>query len=171
LNLGYADKEGNIGYMLAGTYPKRKRGHTGAFAVLGTGQWDWQGFAEDEEKPSAFNMEKGYFVETNFRVVPVGFPHVLGGDYGSYQRQKRAIEIIEQALATSGPTLTTDLLKQIQLDSKSLYFVDSLKKSVLPLIVNSIDPSNAQLLNKLLNWDGVFRYGAVEPTLSEGMRL
>ena len=51
VNLVYADRSGNIGYVLGSRVPLRARGHgRGPFAGW-TGEDEWQGYLEPGEKP------------------------------------------------------------------------------------------------------------------------
>lgn len=61
-NFVYADIKGNIGYVAPGNYPIRQPGHTGEYPVLGTGEFDWQGFIPSEDVPQVYNPESGYWL-------------------------------------------------------------------------------------------------------------
>jgi acyl-homoserine lactone acylase PvdQ len=70
-NWAYIDSD-NIAYQLSGAHPVRAKGTSGDFPVLGTGQYDWQGFDPDQftmktltvdQRPHAINQR--YLVSWN----------------------------------------------------------------------------------------------------------
>lgn len=65
INWYYADKNGNIGYVHTGHYPKRKVGHDSRLPVSGTGEWDWDGMQSFEDNPKVYNPESGYIANWN----------------------------------------------------------------------------------------------------------
>lgn len=65
INWYYADKDGNIGYVHTGHYPKRKVGHDSRLPVVGTGEWDWEGMQSFDHNPKVYNPESGYIANWN----------------------------------------------------------------------------------------------------------
>lgn len=93
LNLGYADKNGNIGWQFTASPPIRKSGG-GALPVPGwTGQHEWTGFIPFEKLPFDYNPEKGY--TASFNNEPGNAPYHLT-NYYLFERAIRFEEIIRE---------------------------------------------------------------------------
>ena len=93
-NFVYADIEGNIGYIMAGHVPLRKKG-TGLTPVPGwTGEFDWAGDIPFEELPQVDNPKCGYVVTANNPVVGPDYPHHITWDWMSSARAQRIEELI-----------------------------------------------------------------------------
>jgi acyl-homoserine lactone acylase PvdQ len=56
-NWGYVDAD-HIAYQLSGAYPQRAAGTSPDFPVLGTGEYDWQGFDADRNLMSTVPLDK-----------------------------------------------------------------------------------------------------------------
>ena len=88
-NLVYADVEGNIGWQVAGLTPIRKA-WSGLLPVPGAaGAYEWQGFLPASELPGDFNPSRHYLATANHNILPPGYPHELGFDWGSPTRFRR----------------------------------------------------------------------------------
>ena len=93
-NLVYADVEGNIGWQVAGLTPVRK-GWSGLLPVPGAeGTYEWQGFLPAAELPSAFNPPRHFLATANNDILPPGYPHELGYDWGDPTRALRIAEVL-----------------------------------------------------------------------------
>ncbi len=69
-NIVYADVDGTIGFIAAGTVPIRRKGD-GWMPVPGwTGEYDWTGFIPFAALPSGLNPPSGHFVSANNKIVP-----------------------------------------------------------------------------------------------------
>lgn len=66
-NQYYADRRGNIGYIQAGRYPIRAKGHNIQLPTSGTGDMEWQGIQPFEDHAHIFNPEQGYLANWNNR--------------------------------------------------------------------------------------------------------
>ena len=145
-NYVYADVEGNIGYIAPGLYPIRQPGHTGEYPVLGTGEFDWQGFIPAEDVPQLYNPESGYIVTANNRIAPDNYPYAINGDFAPSYRAERITELIE-----SKEQLSLEDMQEIQLDTVSLVYRD-----FKPLI-EQLEPTSERAekwQQRLLNWNG-----------------
>lgn len=67
INFYYMDNAGNLGYTHGGRYPNRAPGHDSRLPVDGSGQWDWQGYLNYQENPSARNPAGNYLANWNNR--------------------------------------------------------------------------------------------------------
>ena len=89
LNLVYADRMENIGYVLASRIPVRK-GEQGNGPFPGwTGEHEWTGYLSAKEKPLLFNPARGFVATANNRVVGPDYPHYLSDDYSTGFRAAR----------------------------------------------------------------------------------
>ncbi len=145
-NFVYADIEGNIGYIAPGLYPIRQAGHTGKYPVLGTGEFDWQGFIPTEDIPQLYNPESGYIVTANNQLTPYNYPYEINGSFVEPYRAERITELIE-----SKEKLSLEDMKAIQLDRVSLLYRD-----FKPLL-EQLEPTSElaqEWQHRLLRWDG-----------------
>ena len=118
-NIVYADTKGNIGYIAPGQYPIRQPGHTGEFAVPGTGELDWQGFIPTEEVPQVQNPESGFIVTANNKITPDNYPYEINGEFAPGYRAERITELIK-----SKDKLSFEDMQEFQLDTVSLLYQD-----------------------------------------------
>lgn len=96
-NVMYAERGGDIGFMLTGLIPKRRAGD-GWMPVAGAlGEFDWDGFLPFEDKPAARNPSRGWMANANNRVVDASFPAFLSRDWDPPLRAER----IESQLAAA----------------------------------------------------------------------
>ncbi len=145
-NFVYADIEGNIGYIAPGLYPIRQPGHTGEYPVLGTGEFDWQGFIPTEDIPNLYNPESGYIVTANNQLTPDNYPYEINGIFAEPLRAERITELIE-----SQEKLSLEDMKAIQFDRVSLLYRD-----FKPLL-EELEPTSElaqEWQHRLLDWDG-----------------
>ncbi len=162
LNIGYADVEGNIGFWTTGKIPVRGKGDGNVPAPGWTGEYDWVGEVPFEEMPHAFNPAKGYFINTNNKVVDDDYPHFLGNIWMNGYRARR----IEQML-TAKERLTLDDHAAMQVDVTSLpgqEFVAALEG------FQSDDPDAALALRLLREWDFRLTPDTVGGTVYEVVR-
>ena len=114
LNIGYADKEGNIGWQFTAAPPIRKKGD-GSLPVPGwTGEYDWQGFVPYEELPFDFNPESGYVASFNNDPGNVSY-HLT-----NYYLFERAIRFRQIMKTRPKQKVTFEELKSMQLDTVSM---------------------------------------------------
>lgn len=163
-NFVYADRAGNIGYLMPGRIPIRPAGADGLVPVPGwTGTFEWQGFLHPDALPTAFNPPRGYIVTANNRVVPEGYPHYLGDDYDPGFRALRITSLLEEK-----PRLDLEDLARIQQDVTSLLaqrFVAAWQD------VRIGDPALATLFEEVKRWDGQVTADSRPALLYEGLLL
>jgi penicillin amidase len=91
LNVLLADKDGHIGWTIAGRVPRRV-GLTGKFsrswAHHGIG---WEGYLSGLELPSVVDPTVGFLVNANQRMLGREYPRPLGHDYSSGYRANRIL--------------------------------------------------------------------------------
>jgi penicillin G amidase len=88
-NFVYADNEGNIGYIMAGQIPIRKKGNGLLPSPGWNGEYDWEGLIPFEELPQTDNPECGYIVTANNPVVDRKFKYYISWDWMNPVRAHR----------------------------------------------------------------------------------
>jgi penicillin amidase len=93
LGVGYADKDGNIGWQFTASPPIRKN-HDGTFPVPGwVDDFEWSGFVPQEKLPYDYNPPAGYIA--SFNNDPGNAPYHLT-NYYLFERATRFAEIMEE---------------------------------------------------------------------------
>ncbi len=67
INWYYADRSGNIGYVLTGSYPQRHPQHDNRLPVSGVGDREWVGRRPFSSNPQVFNPASGFIANWNNR--------------------------------------------------------------------------------------------------------
>ncbi|WP_086794420.1 penicillin acylase family protein [Streptomyces thermovulgaris] len=149
-NLVYADTEGNIGYTLPGRIPVRGKGDGSLPAPGWDPEYDWTGYIEPEELPYEYNPERGYIVTANQAVIdPKNYPYTLTTDWGYGTRSRRITDLIQQKIDGGGKISTEDM-RQMQLDNSS-----AIANLLVPKLLNiDIEDEDVRQAQKLLEgWD------------------
>ncbi|MDQ0749092.1 penicillin amidase [Streptomyces africanus] len=150
-NLVYADTQDNIGYTLPGRIPKRSQDDDGSVPAPG---WDpkyrWTGYIDQDALPYEYNPDRGYIVTANQAVVdPDKYPYTLTKDWGYGTRSQRITDLIQSKIKDGGK-ISTDDMRQMQLDNSS-----EIARLLVPTLLK-IDPENKDVreAQKLLEgWD------------------
>ncbi len=150
-NLIYADTQDNIGYTLPGKIPTRPQGDDGSIPAPG---WDpkyrWTGYIKQDELPYEYNPKRGYIVTANQAVIdPDKYPYTLTTDWGYGTRSQRISDLIQSKIKDGGK-VSTDDMRQMQLDNSS-----EIARLLVPTLLK-IDPENKDVreAQKLLEgWD------------------
>ncbi|MFT5164073.1 MAG: penicillin amidase, partial [Alteromonadaceae bacterium] len=155
LNMLYADKQGNIGYVGAGQIPLRNKGN-GELPVSGWNEENrWRGVVPPAQWPQVYNPPQGYIVSANNKVVGDDYPYFISQDWAPGARASRITELlqnkIDSAANQSGPLLTIADMGEIQADTLSLP-----AKKLLPQLTAVIaqDSRQQEALDLLQAWDG-----------------
>ncbi|MEU2743456.1 penicillin acylase family protein [Streptomyces sp. NPDC007095] len=150
-NLIYADTNDNIGYQLPGKIPTRSKGDDGSLPSPG---WDskytWTGYIKQSELPYEYNPKRGYIVTANQAVVDKDkYPYTLTTDWGYGTRSQRITDLIE-AKIKGGGKISTDDMRQMQLDDSS-----EIAKLIVPKLLKiDVADKNVRDAQKLLEgWD------------------
>ena len=119
MNLLYADRAGNIGYLGAGRLPIRQQGE-GTVPVPGwDGLHEWSGQVPPAHWPQAYNPPSGYLVSANNRVGGPDYPYFISHNWASPARARRIEQLLRQRI-DAGHKLTPDDMKRIQGDTLDL---------------------------------------------------
>ncbi len=83
-NWGYANRDG-IGFFSSGYLPVRAEGLDRRLPTLGTGEYEWLGFLEQDQHPHADSHPTNRLLNWNNQAAP-GFMHADNNLYGSVHR-------------------------------------------------------------------------------------
>jgi len=147
MNLAYADREGKIGYILAGRIPVRSQGHGQGPFEGWTGINEWMGYLSPDKKPFLLDPPKGFLVTANNRIVGPDYPYYISVDYSAGFRAERIHEMLSEKKRVSKADCRT-----MQGDLKSLSAVKFVKA------LNGIRVKSTEarvLMERLHSWDCV----------------
>jgi Protein related to penicillin acylase len=114
-NFVYADVDGNIGYIMAGTIPIRARGQAILPVPGWSGEYEWIGTIPFDELPQTYNPEQHFVATANNRVINDDYPYYITNEWHTGYRAQRISDLI-----TSGKKLTRADMAAIQNDQYSL---------------------------------------------------
>jgi penicillin amidase len=161
LNFVYADREGNIGYTLAGKIPRRAEAPT----LLPLEGWemknDWHGYIPFAELPRLYNPPEGVVATANNRIADETYRYYLSHLYEPPPRIRR----IEQLLGAR-EKLSTEDLSAMQLDDVSLHakeFIEVIRDDLTDLTRD--DELTQEAAKRLLSWDGKCSEHSVEAAI------
>ncbi len=118
-NVIYADKAGNIGYVMAGAIPIRAKGQALLPSPGWTGEYEWTGLIPFDELPQSYNPEQHFIVTANNRVVDDTYPYYITNEWLNGYRAQRITDLLTQK-----PKLTPSDMARIQADQYSLPAVE-----------------------------------------------
>ncbi len=158
-NLIYGDKEGNIGYVMAGTIPIRAKGQHLLPLPGWTGEYEWIGFIPFEELPQTYNPEQHFIVTANNRVVDDTYPYYITNEWLNGYRAQRIRDLL-----TSKGKLKLEDMARIQGDQYSLPAVE-----IVPhmLRVQGATPLEKAALDVLRTWNFVLAPDSVPASIYE----
>src|SRR5947199_2791177 len=157
-NLVYADVDGNIGWQVAGLTPVRK-GWSGLLPVPGAGEYEWQGFLPAAELPSAFNPARHFLATANNNILPPGYPHELGFDWGEPTRALRIAEVLG-----AGGKFTIADFERLQYEE-----VSPVARALVKILgeARGVSPELRPWVDRLTRWDGTVARGSAAAALYE----
>jgi penicillin amidase len=118
-NAVYADRDGNIGYIMAGAIPVRIQGQHLLPTPGWTGEYEWIGFIPFDKLPQTFNPEQHFIVTANNRVVNDDYPYYITNEWLNGYRAQR----IRDLLLSKGKLAPADMAT-IQADQYALPAVE-----------------------------------------------
>ncbi len=150
LNMLYADKANNIGYLAAGRIPIRKRGEGTVPAPGWTDEYDWVSAIPVDQLPQRLNPDEGYLVSANNRIVGDAYPYFISKDWASPARAQRIEQLLRDRIAAGGK-LDIKAMQLMQADTVSLPAV-----GLLPYLtaLRPADDLQAAALKELASWKG-----------------
>lgn len=147
-NFLYADKQGNIGYVMGAKIPLRSQT---ASTIINDGKSsanDWKGFAQKEDMKVIFNPTENFFATANNNLFP-DFKHHISNLWEPSSRIDRINFLLNQKQKHSA-----DDFKKYQMDQTSEY-----AKQVVPHILKAFedvkvkDKNLLESLELLEKWD------------------
>jgi penicillin amidase len=143
LGMGYADREGNIGWQFTASAPLREKGD-GSYPVPGwTDEYQWTGYVPYEDLPYDYNPLAGYVA--SFNNDPGNAPYHLT-NYYLFQRATRFENIMNQR---GEKKVSLDDLRAMQLDTVSV-----VAEGWTPLVINACkDTEFERYIHILKTWN------------------
>ena len=157
LNLLWADREGNIGYQLAGRIPVRRGGTPDLPKPGWTGDFEWDGTVPYEELPRVVNPPAGYLVTANNRIVGDDYPHHITSEWMAGYRAQRIEEMLERRERHS-----VHDFERMQHDFMSLPGIETVHR--LSRLHRS-QQRETRAIERLKSWDGVLSPDSVAGTI------
>jgi acyl-homoserine lactone acylase PvdQ len=158
-NWAYIDAD-KTAYQQSGWYPKRAKGTSPDFPILGTGPYDWQGYNPDLHTQAVYGLnERPHVVDQDYTVSWNGKQAkgwaAADDEYfwGSLQRQKMIMDPIRRAIAKGGKMTHAQLVQAMEepatQDIRGLY--------VLPYMIKALgkvtDPQLQAAVATLQAWN------------------
>jgi penicillin amidase len=156
-NFVYADRGGNIGYIMAGAIPLRARGQALLPSPGWTGEYEWTGLIPFEELPQTYNPSQHFIVTANNRVVDDSYPYYITHEWLNGYRAQR----IRDLLTTKGKLSPLDMA----LIQSDYYAIPA--EAIVPSLLKA-EPHTAleqQALAILSAWDYVLAPESVGASL------
>jgi len=149
-NLVYADTKNNIGYTLPGRIPTRGKGDGSIPSPGWDPSYDWTGYIPQSALPYEYNPKRGYIVTANQAVIDKDkYPYTITTDWGYGTRSQRITDLIQSKI-DGGGKISTDDMRQMQLDNSS-EIAKLLVPQLLKIDIADKDVREAQKL--LEGWD------------------
>jgi acyl-homoserine lactone acylase PvdQ len=157
-NWSYVDSE-HIAYALSGAMPQRARGTSPDFPILGTGQYDWQGFKPGTQTAEYLPFSKhpqavdpAYLVSWNNKQAPEWAAADDQYDYGPLHRQQMIADRVRSATKGNKKMTIVALIQAMEEPATE----DLRGYRLLPTIFKAIgkpsSPKLAQALATLKTW-------------------
>ena len=118
-NVVYGDREGNIGYIMAGAIPVRGQDQHLLPTPGWTGEYEWTGLIPFEELPQTFNPEQHFIVTANNRVIDDNYPYYITHEWLNGYRAQRIRDLL-----LNKDKLSPDDMATIQSDQYALPAVE-----------------------------------------------
>ena len=161
LNFIYADREGNIGYTLAGKIPRRAE----IPSLLPLAGWDenneWLGYIPFDELPRVYNPPEGLVANANNRIVDASYPYYLSHFFEPPHRFRRILQLLGQR-----DKFTIEDMAAVQLDHVSLHAKELIRFLKSDLVEIPADNRVVQTAaQRLLSWNGNCAESSVEAAI------
>ena len=159
-NIGYADVEGNIGFIAPGRVPIRGPDndlHGLAPAPGWDARYDWQGFIDFDDLPRQFNPASQRIVTANQKIIGATDAHFITSEWSLPYRANRIGELLDAT-----PHHSIDSFTAMQYDHVSLAARD-----LLPIVRRTVPQSAraTQAMQLLAGWSGSMDADRPEPLI------
>lgn len=157
LNWVFADRQGNIGFQVGGSFPRRARGWSGLYPIPGWREENrWSGFLSAKELPRRLNPPEGWIATANNDTNEPGKPIIINLPLRSDRADR-----IGQVIQTTD-RLTSGDMKRLQYDLFS-----NQAAQFFPLLEPCLDDSaNADHLRR---WDFCYETNSFGPSVFENI--
>lgn len=164
-NMIYADKNGNIGQVMATILPVRPNVLPPDFILdAANDKWRWKGFLNVLQLPATYNPTSGFVASANNKPTNAQVP--IGWFFSADDRIIRIKDMIDKKAK-----LSIADMKAIQLD---VYMVSSVavRNAVVKRVdalglASSLSPKAQQVLRLMRSWDGHYRAKDKNPVAFE----
>ncbi|HUN49803.1 MAG TPA: penicillin acylase family protein [Candidatus Sulfotelmatobacter sp.] len=159
-NIGYADVDGNIGFIAPARVPIRKPENAIKGLAPSPGweaTYDWDGYIPFDKLPIAYNPPSGRVITANQKIVGDDYPYYLTSEWAEPYRARRIA-----ALLAARTTHTVASFTAMQGDVRSLMAAE-----LLPLLLR-VPPDGhkaAAAVALLRRWDGSMAADRPEPLI------
>ncbi|MDB5729798.1 MAG: penicillin acylase family protein, partial [Noviherbaspirillum sp.] len=159
-NIGYADVDGNIGFIAPGRIPLRKPENDLKGLAPAPGwdtRYDWSGFMPFNELPRAYNPASQRIVSANEKIVGPDYPHFLTSEWSLPYRADRI-----NALLDARSRHSIGSFEQMQQDH-----VSRAAQELLPVLRGTAPRSDRAktALNMLAAWNGEIDARLAQPLI------
>jgi penicillin G amidase len=160
-NIVYADIDGRIAFVAPGRIPLRRADNDLRGAVPAPGwdpRYDWTGWVPFDRLPRRLEGTDGTIVTANQKIVDVGYPFALAGEWTLPHRYDRITELLARERRHD-----LDGFERIQAD-----VVSNGVRELLPVLrtVRTDEPLARAALERLAAWDGTMAVDAPEPLIA-----
>jgi penicillin amidase len=151
INWYYADREGNIGYLLTGLYPIRPATQDFRVPASGVGDMEWSGFYPFSNNPQVYNPSSGLIANWN----NLSQHQYNSSDYLYWGSADHVDEITARLARTE--KMSPEALWTI---NREISFADANARFFVPLITAAAkafptDSDEARAANLLRSWNGL----------------
>jgi penicillin amidase len=166
-NFVYADTSNNIGYILAGKIPIRKKGQSGRYVVPGNGTFDYftdpNNYIPFGKLPQIYNPSRGFVASANNRVAARGYAYSISQDFFQMFRAERIEYLLKNLTANS--TLSMKNMQTMQYDVKSFLFEKF--RFVFTELAGNVSKDIDVWRDKLAKWDADEKLYSQEASIFE----
>ncbi|MDB5589944.1 penicillin acylase family protein [Enterovirga sp.] len=138
----YADRDGHVGWFVAGKAPRRPN-WDGLLPVPGDGRYEWDGFHDPADLPASLDPERGWVASANEMNLPADYPaedRKLGFEFFEPARADRIAEVLGADTAHS-----LDAAMRLQTDDLS---------GPARRLLRLVPPEGGPAAALLAGWDG-----------------
>ncbi len=149
-NFVYADRDGNIGYIMAGAIPIRAQGQALVPSPGWSGEYEWTGMIPFDELPRSYNPQQHFIVTANNRVTDDSYPYYITNEWLNGYRAQRIAQLLQERAARGKLTLAD--MAEIQADQYALPAVE-----IVPYILQlpADTPLKRAVQEIMQSWDYV----------------
>jgi penicillin amidase len=156
-NLVFADRAGNIGYVMPGGIPERPAEVGGRLRINPDGSPPFTRLIPYEENPMVLNPPSGRLISANQAIAGREYPHYLSVAPRDVNRARRIAELLDARAIHD-----VDSFRAMQLDTESIA-----ARNLLPILLQTppANPADGELLDMLSEWDARFERDSAGPLI------